>query len=236
MCFDENVRETKQFWIWTMMYKRAKLWTIKKENTDRKILIVFSLFLCEHFIIMTKSWSKSIQKKLFNSEYDYAIHLNAEQLTFLNYDIIPQKRIVDINDHESFANADVFTPSNSSEEETQKWRLIVNQFDLEIKILKKTYVQREHKNQFAKVVNRLEVKSKWVNINVIKWHKLIDRKKLDRLHKNVGNIILHLLNLNPFLTEIKTLIKKMMITINDDWNIQSSVPQTILKKKEKTKK
>lgn len=89
MCFDENVRETKQFWIWTMMYKKTKLWTIKKEDIDGKTLIVFSLFLCEHLIIMTKSWSKNIQKEPFSSKYDYAIHLNAEQLAFLNYDIIP---------------------------------------------------------------------------------------------------------------------------------------------------
>ena len=55
-----------------------------------------------------------------------------------------------------------------------------------------------------------------MNVNVIKLQILMTEKQFERLHKNVNNIIRHLLNLNPFLSKIKALIKKIMITIVDD--------------------
>ena len=64
--------------------------------------------------------------------------------------------------------------------------------------------------------------------------KLTAESQLERLHKNVGNIIMHLLNLDPFLTEIRALIKEIMFTIADDWDIKSPVPQATLKKREET--
>ena len=51
-----------------------------------------------------------------------------KDLAFLNYDIIPQEQVPDIYNDESFANADVSAPSDSSEEETQEWRSVVRQF------------------------------------------------------------------------------------------------------------
>ena len=75
-----------------------------------------------------------------------------------------------------------------------------------------------------------------MNLNPIKLQKLIVERQLERLHKNVSNIIMHLLNLDPFLTEIKALVKEIMVTIADDWDIKSPIPQATLKKREETKK
>lgn len=57
---------------------------------------------------------KIYSRKILNSEFDYIIYANAKNLTFLNYNIISQKQIVDINNDEFFANANVFTPLNLS--------------------------------------------------------------------------------------------------------------------------
>ena len=74
-----------------------------------------------------------------------------------------------------------------------------------------------------------------MNVNVIKERKLIAERQIDRLHKKFGNITRHLLNLDPFLTEIRALVKEIMITMADDWDIQSPVPQATLKRVEETK-
>ena len=66
---------------------------------------------------------------------------------------------------------------------------------------------------------------------MIESRTLTVERQLERLHKNVNNIILHLLNLDPFLTEIRALVKEIMITIADDWDIKSPIPQAMLKKK-----
>lgn len=73
-----------------------------------------------------------------------------------------------------------------------------------------------------------------MNRKMIISQKLTAESQLERLHKNVDNIIMHLLNLDLFLTKIRTLIKEIMFTIADDWNIKSPVPQATLKKREKT--
>ena len=78
------------------------------------------------------------------------------------------------------------------------------------------------KSRLTKIVSSLEVKSRWINVNLFKSQHLTVERKLERLHKNVNNIITHLLNLNPFFTEIRALIKEIMITIADDWNISLS--------------
>ena len=74
-----------------------------------------------------------------------------------------------------------------------------------------------------------------MNVNQIKSPKLIIERQLERLHKNVSNIIMHLLNLDPFLTEIKAPVKEIMVTISDDWDIKSSIPQATLKKRKEAK-
>ena len=142
---------------------------IKKQDIGRKFLAFFSLFFREKSLIMAESWPKYLQEEPLNSEFDYATHPDTEELAFLNYATIPQEQIVDINDDESCASANVSTPSDSSEEETQQWRSIVKQLDLEMKVLKETYVWHENnvKSRLVKIQSRLEMKSKWVKINLI---------------------------------------------------------------------
>ena len=74
-----------------------------------------------------------------------------------------------------------------------------------------------------------------MNVNLIRSQKLTAERQLQRLHINLGNRIMHLYNLNPFLTEIRALIREIMITIADDWDIESLIPQATLKRKEETK-
>lgn len=75
------------------------------------------------------------------------------------------------------------------------------------------------KKEFIKIAFSLEIKSKWLNVALIKSQKLTIKNQFEQLHVNVNNTIIHLYNLNFFLRKIKTLIKKIMITIIDDWNI-----------------
>lgn len=107
-------------------------------------------------------WPKYAQEELLNTGFDYTTHADAEDLAFLNYDAIPQEQIADMNDADSFVSVDVSTPSESSEEETQEWRLVVNQLDLEVKASKETYARHENniQDRFAKIENSLENKSR----------------------------------------------------------------------------
>ena len=43
---------------------------------------------------------------------------------------------------------------------------------------------------------------------------------------------MHLLNLDPFLTEIRGLVKEIMLTIADGWDIMSPIPQAMLTRKD----
>ena len=181
---------------------------------------------------MTKSWSKYIQNKILNSEFHYITRAKAEDLVFLNYHII-------MNDAGLFIiNSNVSILSNSSEKKNQVWRSIVKKFDLKIKTFEKSYVWKtiNVKNRMIKIANRLDIKSKCKYVNVKKSRKLIIEKQIERFHKNVNNIILHLLDLNSFLANIRALIKKIMIIIINDWNIQFFVSQTTLKKRKKETK
>ena len=109
---------------------------------------------------MTELWPKYTQEEPLSTGIDYASHADTEDLAFLNYDVIPQEQIADMNNVDSFVSGDVSTPSDSSEEETQKCRLIVSQLDLEVKALKKTYVGHENnaKDRLAKIKSSLENK------------------------------------------------------------------------------
>ena len=89
---------------------------------------------------MAESWPKYPQEEFLTSGFDYTSQADTQNLTFLNYDAIPPEQIDEINDAESFASLDVSTPSDSSEEETQKWRSDVDQLQAEVKTLKETYV------------------------------------------------------------------------------------------------
>ena len=188
--------------------------------------------------IMPESWSKYNPEKLLVFGFDYTSQTDAQNLVFLNYVPISSEQIDDINDAESFASLDVSIPSNSSKEETQKWRFDVEQLQADVKTFKKTYVWPEtnDENRLVETTISLKIKSRWINVDLIESENLTVESQLERLHKNVNNIITHLLNLNPFLTEIKTLMKKIMIIIADDWDIKSLIPQAILKKREETKK
>lgn len=88
---------------------------------------------------MTESWLKYPQKELWTSEFDYIFQANAQNLIFLNYDAISSKQIDDINYAKLFASSDVSISSNLSEKEIQ-WRFVIEQLELKIKTLKKTYV------------------------------------------------------------------------------------------------
>ena len=46
---------------------------------------------------------------------------------------------------------------------------------------------------------------------------------------------MRLMNLDPFSTEIRALIKKIMLTVADDWDIKSPMPQATLTRREETK-
>jgi hypothetical protein len=50
----------------------------------------------------------------------------------------------------------------------------------------------------------------------VKSQRLTFINALQQLHKNVNNIIMHLINLRFFLTKIKKLMKQIMITIFND--------------------
>ena len=89
---------------------------------------------------MADSWSKYTPEELLASGFDYTSQTDAQNLAFLNYDPIPSEEIDDINDVESLASLDVSTPSDSSDEETQNWRCVVEQLQADVKILKEAYV------------------------------------------------------------------------------------------------
>ena len=72
--------------------------------------------------------------------FDYTSQADAQNSAFLNYDAISPEQIGDMNDAESFASLDFSTLSDSSEEETQKWRSVVESLQVEVKALKETYV------------------------------------------------------------------------------------------------
>ena len=86
---------------------------------------------------MAESWPKYPHEELLTTGFDYTSQADTQNSTFLN--ILPEQ-INDINDAESFASLDVSTPSDSSEEKTQKWRSDVENLQAEVKTLKETYV------------------------------------------------------------------------------------------------
>jgi hypothetical protein len=92
------------------------------------------------------------------------------------------------------------------------------------------------KDRVFDIMNSLEIRSRWLNIESVDSRELIFKSQLERLHKNVNNIVLHLLNLDPFLTKIRGLMKEIMLTIADDWDIKSPVPQTTLTRKNEKRK
>ena len=89
---------------------------------------------------MAKSWLKYPQEEFLTTGFDYTSQADTQNSTFLNNNAILPEQINDINDAESFANLDVSTPSDSSEEKTQKWRSDVENLQAEVKTLKETYV------------------------------------------------------------------------------------------------
>ena len=62
--------------------------------------------------------------------------------------------------------------------------------------------------------------------------KLTLKRQLERLHMNVNNITMDLLNLDPFLTEIRGLVKEIMLTVADGWDIMSPIPPATLTRKD----
>ena len=105
---------------------------VKEEAIYQKSLSPF--FYSQNTTIMTESWPKCTQEEALSSGFDYTTRADAEDLAFLNYDTIPQEQITDMNDAGSLISLDVSTPSDSSEEESQAWRSIVKELDLEIKL------------------------------------------------------------------------------------------------------
>lgn len=103
------------------MYKRVKFRTDRKgKNLPKKLTCFFEYVFIDLTFIMAESWLKYNQAELLISHFEYASQADAQNLVFSDFDAIRPEQIIDINDTESFATPDVFTPLYSSSEETQK--------------------------------------------------------------------------------------------------------------------
>jgi hypothetical protein len=69
---------------------------------------------------MTELWSIFAHEEFLEIEFHILSHAKAKKLAFLNYDIITQEQIVDIDDFGSFISVNVSASSDSSEEKTSE--------------------------------------------------------------------------------------------------------------------
>lgn len=116
-CFNENINQTENFRSKRRCIKKSNFEQIKKKDVCQKNFNRFFHCVSIHLIfIMTELWQKYFQKELVILKFDYIFHADAQDLTFLNYDVISQKQIADMNDAESVWNVNVFTSLNSTEQ------------------------------------------------------------------------------------------------------------------------
>ena len=171
---------------------------------------------------MTGTWSAFVQEGSPNTDFQMIYQAETEELPFSNYGVITEEQITDENDPEPSLIVDQST-SDSSDDGTDEIsssefdQLVLSGIALKEELVGLILLKTV---QLRPSIVQKETQGDWNHY--VESQRLTLQSELARLRKNVNNIILHLVNLEPFLTEIKGLIKEIMMTISDNW--KSNLP------------